>query len=90
LTQRKLTYRLNECIEFINDCLKTKKEGCLVHCNAGVSRSVSIVIAYMINTGMSIDFDQSLSIIRKTRAQARPNDGFRQQLIEYSNLSRDK
>jgi atypical dual specificity phosphatase len=52
----------------------------LVHCNAGVSRSVSICILYLLETGRCTSVDDALAMIRTTRPAARPNDGFLKQL----------
>lgn len=51
----------------------------LVHCNAGVSRSASIVIAYLIlKVGMS--FDDALKLVKGKRPAIQPNSGFVEQL----------
>jgi len=55
----------------------------LVHCFAGISRSPSIVAAYMIkyhNYGAS----RALATIKAYRSIIYPNNGFRQQLEEYA------
>ncbi|KAJ7474962.1 protein-tyrosine phosphatase-like protein [Mycena latifolia] len=50
-------------------------EGVLVHCQQGVSRSPSIVIAYLIrNHAMS--YDAALAFVKRKHACARPNPGF--------------
>lgn len=52
----------------------------LVHCNAGVSRSVSICILFLLETGRCASVDDALAMIRINRPAARPNDGFLKQL----------
>jgi atypical dual specificity phosphatase len=52
----------------------------LVHCNAGVSRSVSICILFLLETGRCTSVDDALAMIRINRPAARPNDGFLKQL----------
>lgn len=52
----------------------------LCHCNAGVSRSVSICIAFLLETRRCRTVDEALALIRTTRPSARPNDGFLVQL----------
>jgi predicted protein tyrosine phosphatase len=51
----------------------------LVHCEAGVSRSASLVIAFFIlDRGM--DFDAALAFVRERRPCVQPNEGFQRQL----------
>ena len=54
----------------------------LVHCKAGVSRSSSVVIAYLMKTN-KWSFEQSLSHVRASRTIANPNPGFRRQLDHW-------
>ncbi|KAJ7471619.1 protein-tyrosine phosphatase-like protein [Mycena galericulata] len=57
-------------------------EGVLVHCQQGVSRSPSIVIAYLIrNHAMS--YDAALAFVKRKRACAKPNPGFARALVEW-------
>lgn len=51
----------------------------LIHCNAGVSRSASLVIGYLIQMrGMS--FSDAYELVKTKRPCCRPNDGFLKQL----------
>lgn len=51
----------------------------LVHCHAGISRSVSMVIYYLMKrTGKS--YDEVLALVRSKREQANPNPNFAKQL----------
>ena len=52
----------------------------LVHCNAGVSRSSSIVIHYLLTHGLVDSYDNALAVVRKVRPVAQPNEGFEAQL----------
>ena len=54
----------------------------LVHCQLGISRSTSCVIAYMIKY-MGYTAMSALEFIRKKRPQVMPNYGFLQQLMNY-------
>jgi len=47
----------------------------LVHCNAGVSRSASIVAAFLIQHE-GLNYNDALKAIRAVREAAKPNDGF--------------
>jgi hypothetical protein len=51
----------------------------MVHCNAGVSRSVSLVCAYLIEEHKK-SFCEALAQIQRIRPEASPNPGFVQQL----------
>ncbi|XP_053727824.1 dual specificity protein phosphatase 18-like [Synchiropus splendidus] len=54
----------------------------LVHCNAGVSRSASVCMAYLVrHRGASLL--EAHQWVKKCRAVARPNAGFWKQLIRY-------
>lgn len=72
---------LGDCINFIENALNSK-ENILVHCNAGVSRSASIVIAYLILKS-SLSFESALALVKAARPCIRPNDGF---MIQLRNL----
>jgi protein-tyrosine phosphatase len=57
--------------------------------NAGVSRSASFVIAYMIREkGMS--FDEAIAHVKKIRPCVFPNIGFTKQLQEYASTIRNR
>lgn len=64
--------------EFIH--IAVESEGVvLVHCNAGVSRSASVVIAFLIlKTGIS--FEEALKLVKEKRPAIQPNSGFVEQL----------
>ncbi|BFZ01448.1 hypothetical protein BsWGS_04487 [Bradybaena similaris] len=68
-------------INFIEEAIKAN--GCvLVHCNAGVSRSAAVIMAYLIKKeGMTIN--DAFSYLRSKRPAICPNPGF---LIQLQNL----
>lgn len=72
---------------FINNAILSGKN-ILVHCMAGISRSVSIV-AYYLMKKYHIDYDTAIKIIKKKRSIANPNDSFKKQLQKYHD-KRDK
>lgn len=55
------------------------KKRILIHCRAGVSRSASIAIAYLMWRRRQ-DFQDVLSAVRDRRPRIWPNSGFRDQL----------
>jgi protein-tyrosine phosphatase len=69
-------------ITFIERNLQ-RNEKVLVHCLAGISRSATIVAAYLIKK-YKINADQALSIIAQRRRIIDPNSGFRKQLAQFA------
>lgn len=69
-----------EAREFIDEELS--KGNVLVHCGAGVSRSSTLVISYLM-WKEKIRFEEAFKIMGKRHPPTRPNPGFRRQLIEY-------
>ena len=66
---------------FIDECLENKGK-VLVHGSAGISRSASLVIAYIMDvTGCPAN--DAIRFVQKKRFCIFPNEGFRQQLMEY-------
>ena len=67
--------------KFIEKCI-SNNEKILVHCVCGVSRSVSIVIAYLIYKE-KFTYEQALNLIKIKRNVAQPNKFFETQLKRY-------
>ncbi|XP_016120071.1 dual specificity protein phosphatase 22-B-like [Sinocyclocheilus grahami] len=61
---------------------RLKGEGCLVHCLAGVSRSVTLVVAYLM-TVTTLGWQEALAAVKVARPCASPNMGFQKQLLEF-------
>ncbi|XP_056679342.1 dual specificity protein phosphatase 22 isoform X8 [Monodelphis domestica] len=76
-----LTRHFKESIRFIHEC-RLRGEGCLVHCLAGVSRSVTLVVAYVM-TITDFGWEDALHMVRAGRSCANPNLGFQKQLQEF-------
>lgn len=70
---------MKDSIEFIDKCL-AKGEGCLVHCFAGLSRSATTVIAYLM-VAQKLRLDDAYLLTRKGRPAILPNKGFFEQLL---------
>ncbi|XP_034066624.1 dual specificity protein phosphatase 19-like [Gymnodraco acuticeps] len=81
IPETNITSYLEECSGFIE--LARQQDGVvLVHCNAGVSRSSSVVIGYlMLREGLT--FNDAYSQVKLARPSTRPNPGFYQQLQTY-------
>ena len=54
-----------------------------MHCHAGVSRSASIVIAYIIRKNR-LDFDDAFKMVQEKRPVVYPNKGFTKQLKKFA------
>ncbi|KAM4835676.1 dual specificity protein phosphatase 22 isoform 2-T2 [Thomomys bottae] len=76
-----LTRHFKESIKFIHEC-RLQGEGCLVHCLAGVSRSVTLVVAYIMVV-TDFGWEDALHTVRAGRSCANPNLGFQRQLEEF-------
>ncbi|KLO05685.1 hypothetical protein SCHPADRAFT_839052 [Schizopora paradoxa] len=74
-----------QCIEFIEKELE-KGHGVLVHCHAGLSRSATIVAAYLMYANQ-IDAATALERLRKVRPATQPNEGFLEQLEVFYEAS---
>jgi predicted protein tyrosine phosphatase len=60
-----------------------KSDTCvLVHCYMGRSRSVSVIIAYLIKYH-HMNYEEALNLIRTKRESVCPNEGFQDQLNQY-------
>ena len=78
----------DEAIEFVQRAIDSR-EGVLIHCFMGLSRSVTVEVAYLISTrGMTAR--QALDRIRETRVNAQPNKGFWRTLEEFEKLEADR
>ncbi|KAF9517534.1 hypothetical protein BS47DRAFT_1290905 [Hydnum rufescens UP504] len=63
-----------------------RNDGVLVHCQAGMSRSVAIVAGFLMYS-LKLDRDAALELIRKVRPSVAPNEGFMQQLDIFHDAS---
>ena len=73
----------DESFDFINNALDSKDSAILVHCHAGVSRSASFVIAYLMQKKIYETFEEAYQIVKTKRPKIRPNDGFIKQLKSF-------
>lgn len=61
------------------DETRKRKEGILVHCQAGISRSVTIVLAYLL-IYQNMSLQESFLLVKSKRPNAGPNKGYMKQL----------
>lgn len=86
LPEQSLNEHFLPCFQFIENALKTGRV--LVHCNAGVSRSVSVVIAFLMKS-RHLRFDEAFNVVKTARPSSKPNEGFTKQLIMYEKILTD-
>jgi predicted protein tyrosine phosphatase len=77
----KLCEHFDEAVDFIKEC-EDQNGKVFVHCMCGVSRSATLVAAYLIREkGMTAD--DAINHLHAYREKVNPNQGFRDQLKEY-------
>lgn len=76
-----ISRHFDSAADFIHEAL-SENGSILVHCAAGISRSVSLALAYYIKH-QNKKLHDSLNMIKSRRFIANPNPGFIKQLKEY-------
>lgn len=71
----------HEAIEYI-DQVKSSGGKVLIHCHAGISRSATICLAYLMTT-KRIRLDEAYEYVKKRRSVISPNLNFMGQLLKY-------
>lgn len=84
ISQNILEY-LSQVIKFIHTARTTPNAKLLIHCHAGISRSVSFAIAYVMWAERK-SFDDAFAFIHKHRPCASPNLNFMGQLMIFGNF----
>ncbi|XP_062372291.1 dual specificity protein phosphatase 19b [Sardina pilchardus] len=77
-----ITSYFPECFAFI-DQARNQGGVALVHCNAGVSRSASVAIAYLMSRD-TLPFQEAFDAVKAARPSVCPNPGFLTQLKSYT------
>ncbi|KAK9871426.1 hypothetical protein WA026_012803 [Henosepilachna vigintioctopunctata] len=72
------------CNDFIH-AARLRGGNVLIHCLAGMSRSVTVAVAYIM-TVTNLNWKESLKVVKAGRAVANPNLGFQKQLQEFETL----
>ena len=73
----------SESSRWLHDALSNPRHKVFVHCWAGMSRSASLVMAYLIKY-VCLDFIEAFETVRKSRFWIIPNSGFIAQLKQWS------
>ena len=77
----------DKAIKFIETGLK-EGNAVLVHCAAGVSRSATIVISYLMAT-RKLNVVEALKFVKERRPKVNPNTGFLKQLTDFEKKLRE-
>ncbi|XP_023309921.1 dual specificity protein phosphatase 7 [Anoplophora glabripennis] len=70
-----------KAIEFIDEA-RSRQKGVLVHCLAGVSRSVTITVAYLMYK-CSLNLNDAFNLVRSRKSNIAPNFHFMEQLHNF-------
>nr|CAB3240230.1 DUSP8.16 dual specificity phosphatase [Phallusia mammillata] len=84
--QEKITPYLDEAVKFIESA-RVKNERVLVHCLAGVSRSATVAIAYVMYY-LRLGSDDAYRFVKEKRPTISPNFNFLGQLMEFETILR--
>ncbi|CAI2325336.1 unnamed protein product [Caenorhabditis sp. 36 PRJEB53466] len=82
--QEKLTPYFPMAFEFLERLRKSGKK-CLIHCLAGISRSPTLCISYIMRY-MQMGSDDAYRYVKERRPSISPNFNFMGQLLEYENV----
>ncbi|KPA85563.1 putative phopshatase [Leptomonas pyrrhocoris] len=77
-----------ESFRFIDEA-RSNKKGVLIHCFAGMSRSVTIAVAYIMHL-KGLTCTEALWMVRQARPAARPNEGFLGELKRYEGILKEE
>lgn len=69
------------CNDFIH-AARLREGNVLIHCLAGMSRSVTVAVAYIMSV-THLSWRESLKVVRSGRSVANPNHGFQVQLQDF-------
>ena len=83
-----ITKHFKQTNDFINK-VRTAGGNLLVHCKVGLSRSPTVIIAYLIKY-YEFTADSAINFIKRKRPQIIPNQGFIKQLYEYEKQFKKK
>jgi len=83
MPQYKLSVYFDQLADFIHNAIDVEKGIVFVHCYAGISRSTSSILAYLIKYH-GLTLHEALSLVKSKRSIVFPNPGFLRQLSAYS------
>lgn len=74
--------RFDQAVYFMTTAMENPSGRVLVHCNLGISRSTTVILAYLMKT-FNATLYEAFKFLRHRRPIVCPNLGFLRQLIEY-------
>lgn len=85
-----LTFRMGEershgsclCLVSSTDEARGKNCGVLVHCLAGISRSVTVTVAYLMQK-LNLSMNDAYDIVKMKKSNISPNFNFMGQLLDF-------
>ncbi|KNC87803.1 hypothetical protein SARC_00060 [Sphaeroforma arctica JP610] len=87
-TEEDILSVLEESILFI-DTAKDSNGKILVHCVGGISRSVAVILAYLVRTN-EVTLDSAYAFMKERKSNISPNISFMGQLLEFSKNEEQK
>ncbi|MBN3319505.1 DUS7 phosphatase, partial [Atractosteus spatula] len=75
-----------EAIQFIDEAL-SQRSGVLVHCLAGVSRSVTVTVAYLMQR-LGLSLNDAYDFVKRRKSNISPNFNFMGQLLDFEKTLR--
>ena len=72
----------------VSDEAREKKCGVLVHCLAGISRSVTVTVAYIMHK-LTLSLNDAFDYVKRCKPNIAPNFNFMGQLLDFENTLRD-
>nr|XP_055130879.1 dual specificity protein phosphatase 7 isoform X2 [Symphalangus syndactylus] len=67
---------------YLQDEARSKKCGVLVHCLAGISRSVTVTVAYLMQK-MNLSLNDAYDFVKRKKSNISPNFNFMGQLLDF-------
>jgi hypothetical protein len=78
-----ITEHFEKVFAFISEAKATSSGRILVHCRAGISRSATFVLGYLMHAGHVTSLRDALKWVVVQRPYVLPNKSFREQLLDY-------
>lgn len=82
----KLASHFDTVADLLHDYVDQRREPTLVHCTQGASRSVALILAYLIKYH-AMTLEQALALVQSRRHCAQPNSGFMAALKAFAAAS---